>query len=674
MDMAVLKNYKITDPFWGRVRGLVRRELLPYQWEALNDRVEGAAGSFCVHNFRAAARLNARRGEPGFTEPAFSDPGFQIWPEPGEEPDPDKFYGFVFQDSDLYKWLEAASYVLMDGPDPALEAKAAEAARLICAAQHPGGYLDTYFILNGMDGAFTNLENDHELYCMGHLIEAAVAYREATGREDVLNAARRFADLVYEKMGPGGPIPGFPGHEIAEMALARLYEHTGEGRYLALARLFIDRRGQEPDFFDAQRRARLEARGRAYTPDADRERRAYAQAHMPVREQREAVGHAVRAMYLYSGMADAARLGGDEDLRRACRELWHSAVGEKMYITGGVGGTSRGEAFSYPFDLPSDAAYAETCAAVGLVFFARRMLELEGGGEYADVMERALYNAVLAGVSLDGRSFFYVNPLEAVPEAIRRDGRLEHVKPVRQKWFGCACCPPNLARLAASVGAYAAVTRGDTLRVELYVGGELTARLPGGVLRLKIDSGLPWRGYAALTVTSPEPAEGRIALRLPGWTEPEGVELTAPEGTERTREGRYIVLSGTWRPGDRVELRLPMPVRVTAADPRVRECAGRAAVTRGPVVYCAEEADNGPDLHLWRLDSRRLGEIAPVETQIRGVPVTALDAPALRRPGRAEGLYVPWTPPEEEPGTLRLIPYFAWANRGQGEMRVWLGI
>lgn len=467
-----LKNVKVTDDFWRAQQELVRTEVLPYQWDALNDRIPDAAPSYCMHNFRAAARMQREKKERGaaYVPPAYTFRDFEALPDDPAHPDPDKFYGFVFQDTDFSKWIEAVAYSLTQHPDAELEKTADEAIDLVCSAQLENGYLDTYYILNGMDRAFTNLKDHHELYCFGHLTEGAVAYWQATGKEKLLRAACRFADYIAERFGPApGQCKGYPGHEIAEMALARLYEATGEEKYLALSKFFIDERGKQPFYYDEEARRRDALDGKPHKPNTDPDRYAYQQAHLPVREQAEAVGHAVRAAYLYSGMADVARLTKDEPLYAACERLWESITKEKMYITGGMGGTVHGEAFSYPFDLPNDSAYSETCAAIGLVFFARRMLEIAPKAEYADVMERALYNTVLSGMALDGKSFFYVNPLSVYPEACRRDSRLFHVKPIRQKWFGCACCPPNIARTVMSAAAYACTENADTLWVHLSV-------------------------------------------------------------------------------------------------------------------------------------------------------------------------------------------------------------
>ena len=669
-----LRAVRVTDGFWRTAQETVRTEVIPYQWEALNDRVPGAEPSYCMHNFRAAGRMQAEKRRKGaaYIPPRYVNRGFQALPEDPAKPDQDKFYGYLFQDTDFSKWIEAAAYSLTQHPDPALERTADEAIDLVCAAQDDSGYLDTYYIINGMDRAFTNLQDHHELYCLGHLAEGAAAYYQATGKDKLLKAACRFADYAAERFGPGpGKCKGYPGHEIAEMGLVRLYEVTGEEKYLALSRFFLDQRGTQPHYFDEEGRRRAEYEGKPWKPGGP-ERYAYYQAHMPVREQREAVGHAVRAGYLYAGMADMARLSGDETLYAACKRLWDSVVREKLYITGGVGGTVHGEAFSYPFDLPNDTAYSETCAAIALVFFARRMLEIEARSEYGDVMEQALYNTVLAGMALDGRSFFYVNPLEAVPAACRKDQRLAHVLPVRQKWLGCACCPPNLARIVSSVTAYAYTENEDTLWTHLYMGSELTKQVGGTTLHLTMESGFPWTGRSKMTVRTDAPAACTLAFRLPGWCG--APEVSAPGGVERTDRDGYCCLSGVWRNGDSVTLDLPMEPRLRMASRKVREDLDRVALTCGPVTYCLEEADNGPDLHLCRVDPARLGEARTVEIEIGGQKMLRLEIPGLREEAEDGPLYADYAPAKTRPVTLRFIPYYAWANRGEGEMRVWIRI
>ena len=669
-----LKHVRITDRFWRREQELVRTQVIPYQWEALNDRVEGAEPSYCMHNFRAAARMMAEKREKGdaWQAPGYTYRGFQAVPEDPAHPEPDRFYGYVFQDTDFSKWIEAVAYSLTRHPDPELERTADEAIDLVCAAQHDSGYLDTYYIINGMDRAFTNLRDHHELYCLGHLVEGAVAYYQATGKEKLLRAACRFADYTSEYFGPEPEkCKGYPGHEIAEMALVRLYEATGEEKYLNLSRFFLDQRGTQPYYFEEEERRRCEYEGKPFEPSTSHE---YHQSHLPVREQSEAVGHAVRAGYLYSGMADVAKRTGDEAMFAACERLWDSIVKEKLYITGGVGGTVYGEAFSYPFDLPSDTAYSETCAAIALVFFARRMLEITPEARYADVMELALYNTALAGMALDGKSFFYVNPLEVEPSACRRDKRLGHVKAARQKWFGCACCPPNIARLVSSLAAYVYTENDDTLWTHLYVGSTVTKQTGRNTLRLEMETEMPWQGQAVMTVHTDVPAKCTLAFRIPGWCGQASV--SAPEGVERTDRDGYCYLTGFWHEGDTVALDFPMETHFVAASPRVRENTGKAAVVRGPITYCAEEADNGRDLHLYRLDPAHRGDIRASAEEIQGFPVSVLHVPALKEVSSLPdgALYGAYTAPAQEPAELKLVPYFAWANRGEGEMRVWLRV
>ncbi len=533
-----------------------------------------------------------------------------------------------------------------------------EAIDLVCAAQLENGYLDTYYIINGMDRAFTNLKDHHELYCLGHLIEGAVAYYQATGKDRLLNAARRYADYVTAYFGPQeGGCKGYPGHEIVEMALVRLYEVTGEDKYLKLSQFFLNQRGTKPYYFDAEERncAALEGREEQLPKfDENEERYAYHQAHKPVREQNEAVGHAVRAVYLYSGMADVARLTADDALYAACQRLWESIVREKLYVTGGIGGTSHGEAFSFPFDLPNDTIYSETCAAIGLAFFARRMLEIKVESHYADVCELALYNTVLSGMALDGKSFFYVNPLEVLPEACRKDSRKSHVKPVRQKWFGCACCPPNIARIVSSVALYAYTEQDDILWFHLYMGSILTKKIRGQALTLKVGTGMPWNGHVSVCIQTQEMVSCTLAMRIPGWSgngsakvicsgvvtniswETGGESLQRSQGNMQevfVRDG-YLYLRGEWQSEDSISLDFSMGVHMITADERVREDIGKVAFVRGPIVYCMEEADNGKNLHLYKADTNRIGtncqNIAVEMTEELGHSMTMLNVPAKR--------------------------------------------
>lgn len=659
-----LRKVQVTDAFWKKEMELVRTEVIPYQWDALNDQVEGAAPSYCMHNFRAAGKKNAERLEKGeaYQEPAYTFRGFEALPEDPEHLE-DKFYGFVFQDSDFYKWIEAVGYSLTQHPDAELEKLADDAIEVVCAAQQEDGYLDTYYILNGKDRIFTNLKDNHELYCLGHLVEGAVAYYQATGKDRLLQCAKRYADYAAAHLGvEEGKRKGYPGHEIAEMALVRLYEETGEEKYLELARYFVDERGSWPYYYDLEHPEEVKKNPEGL-------RYAYNQAHLPVREQEEAVGHAVRAVYLYSGMADIARLTQDEGLYRACEKLWDNMVGQKMYITGGIGGTHIGEAFSFNYDLPNDTAYAETCASIGLLFFARRMLEAKTVSKYADVMERALYNGILSGMALDGKSFFYVNPLEVLPEACHKDERKFHVKPVRQKWFGCACCPPNLARTLSSVSSYAFTEKEDTLFVHLYIGSTVTKEVGGEQTTVTVSSGFPWDGHVKIAVGKTA-VPFTLALRIPDWCE--DYTIKGAENAKTAMKDGYLYVTKIWNEGEGITLEFPMEVRIWQADARVRENIGKVAVTRGPVVYCLEGVDNGENLHLLTLDCSAGAEIE--ETLVSGEPVKAVILNGFRQEMTASGhgLYRPVEKEVKMPEKLHFIPYYTWANRGENEMTVWV--
>lgn len=641
----------INDPFWDSYTELVRTTVIPYQWEALNDRIEGAEPSFAIKNFRIAAGL--AEGE---------------------------FGGFVFQDSDLAKWLEAVGYSLASHPDPELEKTADEAIELIAMAQHESGYLNTYFTIKAPGMQWTNLVDAHELYCAGHMMEAAVAYYNATGKRKLLDIMCKFADYIASVFGTeAGQIRGYDGHQEVELALVKLYEATGEQRYLKLSQYFIDERGQAPHFFNEEweKRGRTShwAGGPAPAPNLE-----YSQSHLPVREQQTAVGHSVRAVYMYTAMADLARLNGDASIKAACERLWNNTTSKQMYITGGIGSTHHGEAFTFDYDLPNDTVYAETCASIGLIFFAHRMLQLDAKSEYADVLERALYNNVLGSMSKDGKHFFYVNPLEVWPEASQLNPGKHHVKSIRQKWFGCSCCPPNVARLLSSLNdyIYGVSTEKNTLYTHLFIGSEAELVLPGGKVRLKQQSQLPWNGKVSFTVTpDSEHASFTLALRIPDWCNGKQpvLSINGAPLTFREEQG-YALIERQWTPGDLVEWNLPLQAELIMANPQVRANAGKAAIQRGPLVYCLEEADNVSPLASLSLSAEaNLSEHYEPEL-LGGAVVIELDGLTLA--GAEETwsngkLYQPLqSKNHQKPMRLKAIPYYLWGNRQQGEMSVWL--
>ncbi|MFC5653556.1 glycoside hydrolase family 127 protein [Paenibacillus solisilvae] len=638
-----LKQVSINDSYWSPYEKLVRQTVIPYQWDALNDRIPDAEPSYAIRNFRIAAGLE--KGEYG---------------------------GMVFQDSDLAKWLEAVGYWLTGHDDPELEQIADAAIDLVGQAQQEDGYLGTFFTIKEPGKRWTNLHDCHELYCAGHMMEAAVAYYKGTGKRKLLDIMCRFADHIDDTFGPEpGKIQGYDGHQEIELALVKLYQVTGNEKYLKLSQFFIDERGKAPNFlvqeWESRGRTSHWAQGITGKPNVE-----YNQAHLPVREQKAATGHAVRAVYMYTAMADLAAQNGDQSLLDACRTLWDNMVSRQMYITGGIGSTHHGEAFSFDYDLPNDTVYAETCASIGLIFFAHRMLQIEPDGQYADVLERALYNNVVGSMSSDGKHFFYVNPLEVWPQASEKNPGLHHVKPIRQKWFACSCCPPNLARLLTSLGEYIYSSSDNAVYTHLYMGSQAQIDVGGASVGLKQETNYPWDGEVKLTLALEEAKRFKLALRIPAWCEGAAIRINGESKQEElVMEKGYAVVELNWQDGDVIQLTLPLEVQIIEANPQVRANAGKAALQRGPVVYCLEEADNGSVLasvsvsteteFKARFDGELLGGGIVIEGEGYKDSDSGWQGGELYRPIRRQAGRI----------ALRAIPYSMWGNRGKGEMTVW---
>jgi DUF1680 family protein len=555
--------------------------------------------------------------------------------------------GFPFDDTDVYKVLEGASYALAVQPDPAMQAYLDKTILLIASAQEPDGYLYTARAIDPQhphpwsgDRRWVNEEEQsHELYDAGHLFEAAAAHYQATGETNLLHVATKEADLLCQVFGPGSDqLHIWPGHEIVEMGLCKLYRVTGDESYLDLARYFIDVRGT--------------------LPGGD----SYHQSRIPPVQQTEAVGHAVRAGYLYSGMADVAALTGDQAYVHAIDTIWWNVVSRKLYVTGGIGAVPRIEGFGANYYLPNGTAYCETCAAVANDFWNERLFLLHGDAKYMDVFERTLYNGLLSGVSLDGTRFFYPNPLECA-------GHYE-----RSPWFGCACCPGNITRFLPSLPGFFYAQRGDAIFVNLFAGGTADIKLDDGrKITLTQVTRYPWAGDVKITVMPEKKSKFTLAVRIPGWarnepvpgdlyrfadTNTEPVTLTINGNAAKFNvENGYAKLRRSWKSGDVVELNLPMPVRRILANPNVKADADRVALQRGPIVFCAEWPDNpgGKVLDLTMPDNQPL--TAQFEPQLlNGVEVIR---------GRALNA-------DKGEQDFTAIPYFAWANRGPGEMTVWM--
>ena len=638
-----VKRVVVEDQFWKTYKQIVAKEVIPYQWKALNDELPDTEPSHAIENFRIAA------GESS-----------------GE------YYGTVFQDSDVAKWLETVAYSLRDFPNKELEEKADEVIALLGRAQRNDGYLNTYYILKEPNNRWTNLRDNHELYCAGHFIEAAVAYYESTGKKEFLHIMEKYVDLIDSVFGlEEGKIKGYPGHEEIELALVRLFDVTTNQKHLKLAQYFIEQRGQQPNYFseEMEKRKTIET---AQTWNDDTYINfglgyEYQQAHKPVREQKEAVGHAVRAMYLYIAMADLAAKTDDHSLKETCDILWDDVIKHKMYITAGIGSAVNGEAFTCKYDLPNDSMYCETCASVGLAFWANRMLRLEPNRKYADVLEQALYNGTLSGMDLDGKRFFYVNPLEVNSFQKNRKDQ-EHVKTERQKWFFCACCPPNLARMIASVEDNAYTQTEDTLYTHLYIAGNVQTVLSEQKVELTQTHHYPWEGNIALTVNVENPAKFKLALRIPGWCKAASAKVNGETLAVNELEKGYLIIDRIWQKGDTVTLELDMAVLRMRSNPLVSMNQGQTALQRGPIVYCMEEVDNGANLAGIRL-SKQSEITSQYEPNLLNGVVT-LKAEGYRIEPTSE-LYQS-EPLEMHPQTITAIPYYAWCNRKKGEMRVWI--
>jgi len=621
-------NY-ISGGFINRWQRLIKDTVIPYQYEVLNDRAEGAEKSHVIANFVNAGK--ALRGE---------DIG-------------DGFYGMVFQDSDAAKWIEAAAFSLISYPDAKLEKTVDEVIDIIAAAQDEDGYLNTYFTIKDREKRWQNLMEGHEMYCSGHMMEAACAYYEATGKDKLLKVMERNAEHIYN-MFITEKREGYPGHPEIELALMKMYRLTGNKHCFELAEHLVNIRGADPKFYEK------EAAKRDWSVwGNDATNHYYAQNHAPLKEQNDAVGHSVRAVYLYTGAADVASENGDEQLLSACRRLWESITKRRMYITGGIGSTLIGEAFSTDYDLPNDTAYNETCASIGLMFFASRMLECELNGEYADVMERAFYNTVLAGIQLDGQKFFYCNPLEIVPGISAVAATHWHTKTQRPGWHTCACCPPNAARLVSSFGKYAYGESADTAYCHLYAAGEV--RFDNG-LKLTCTTEYPYGFTVTYNISE---GSKKLALRIPSWSKEYSLTKNGA-AVEAAPEKGYVYLDVT--AGDSILLTLDSAPHYVYASTKVPELTGCTAVWRGPLVYCFEGADNGDVLPISLRRGGRLTVSEERDEQLDGA--YRITAEAFRT-ADSDSLYSD-APLSETPCEAVAIPYYTWGNRGENQMRVWM--
>ena len=606
-------------------------------------------------NFEMAAYTLQHPGHPGLQTPEW---------------DVAKFMGFSFDDTDVYKTIEGASYVLQTYPDAKLKAYIDSVLDVVAAAQESDGYLYTARTINPQHphGWAANKRwaaeehASHELYNLGHMVDAACAHYQATGSTKFLDIAKHYADCVVREVGPNaGQACVVPGHQIAEMALARLYVLTGEKKYLDEAKFLLDYRGK--------------------TPHKD----VYSQSDKPVIDQTEAWGHAVRAGYMYAGMADVAALLGDSSYIKAIDTIYENIVSRKYYLTGGVGARHGGEAFGADYELPNLTAYNETCAAIAMVYLFERMFLLHGDAKYIDCLERTLYNGVISGMSVDGGKFFYPNPLSSDGRyRFNADGTM-----TRQPWFGCACCPSNLCRFIPSMPGYIYGVRDNDLYVNLYAANTATLALGGKSVTIQQDTNYPWDGDIAIKVLQNKAKAFNMMVRIPGWVQSRVVpsdlyaynddifstyEITVNgQKVDSELENGYMVINRNWKKGDVVRIHFDMPVRTVVASPRVSDDRGRVAVERGPLVYCTEWADNeGIDPHHLLLSRKPQFDVLPTygienkEGNGQTFNVTAISAQVQEASISNEGKLA------AKDVTIKLIPYYAWNHRGAGKMDVWL--
>lgn len=623
-----IAQVKLTGEYWPRIQAMFRDQVLEKQWRILNGEVEieNVGRSHCVDNFRIMA------GD--MTE---------------------KFPGsYWFSDHELGKWMEAAAYGLALGAGENIREHMEYTIDLLARAQAEDGYLNTYYTLYEPGKRFTNFTTGHELLNAGNFLEAGIAYYLTGGGCRLLDITIRYIDLIYD-MVMSADHPIYDGHEEIEIALIKLYLLCGEEKYLNLARRFVDTRGVGRCLFLDEDSVRL--------PNVGME---YYQAHLPVREQKDALGHAVRATYLYTAMAELVAVAKDETLLQPVRTLWEDIIERKIYITGGIGSEHHGERFTSAYDLPNDSSYSETCAGIGLMMFARALLKLQPEAAVADQMEKVLYNTVLAGISVDGEHYFYVNPLSMKPTTAVYRQDLWQVRTKREEWMLCPCCPPNLVRLILSLNDYLYVVDEDSIYLNLLISNELELERGGKKQKLLVEGSEPWGG--TLRVTAESDITGAVYIKKPYWSGKTVVRLNGEVCSYKCEDG-YILLKDL-RSGDSVEIDFDMQARMVYANPHVDADCGKIAVEKGYLVYCTEQVDNGEDVFAITVETDQAPEVYTSSEDKLGGELHRIRLKGQKtRP--IKSLYT-FERPQTDPVTVELIPYYLWNNRGEGEMTVWL--
>lgn len=636
-----IRDIKIEDPLFGHYVDLVATQVVPYQWRMLNGLIPGVELSHCIRNFKIAA--GDVQGERR---------------------------GVVFVDTDAYKWLETVAYCIECGKALEYEIYADELIDLLSRAQESDGYLNTYYTLECPDKKWTNLAEGHELYGAGHLIEAAVAYYHATGKTKLLEVAKKFADLICELFGAGGVKENtYAGHQEIELALVRLFYVTGEERYLKVAERFIRERGKKPNYLVNE--LKKNEKDRIFPEFFDYDEM-YAQSHSECLKQTEAVGHAVRAMYYYASMADLAIIKKDEEFKNACQRLWENTTQKRMYITGGIGSSGHLERFTTDYDLPNDRMYCESCASVGLMMFGKRMAELTREAAYYEDVERALYNTVLAGISLEGNKYFYVNPLEVWPSNCIPSTSMAHVKAVRQPWYDVACCPTNIARTLASLGQYIYAEGEKSIYINMLISSTLNTLIDNAEVTLKMEATILQNGRVTLKVNKQHEKTLLVKVRIPSyykqvtfWAENKAIYPAIENG--------YAVLAISRNGEQTIEIKGKVEPVFVGANTNVRADIGKIALMYGPYVYCIEEVDNGDKLSALMVSHKEDIKILPSIDEFPG-NIPCLEVKGMRIENSIKDEKMLYGTPEIQikDVDIKAIPYALWCNREPGEMQVWI--
>lgn len=638
-----IKNIMTQDVFWDKYKRLIKDKVIPYQWKALNDQLEIGEKSHAINNFKIAAGL--AKGE---------------------------YYGEVFQDSDVAKWLETVAYVLKDFPDKDLEEKADEVINIISLAQDDEGYFNTYYLLKEPENKWKNLRDNHELYCGGHFIEAAVAYYKVTGKNQLLNVVCKFVDLVDKIFGNDEQkVKGYPGHQEIELALLRLYDVTNNPKHLNLAKYFLYQRGKEPDYFEFEKKNRDPNEKLIWNDEKNLNfglGKEYQQNHKPIIEQDEAVGHAVRAVYMYAAMAKLAQNMDRELLFDVTDNLWDDVTNKKMYITGGIGSNAIGESFSSQFDLPNDSMYCETCASVAMTFWGNNMNKIEKKSKYHNIVEKELYNGTISGMNLEGNRFFYVNPLEVNEFQQKRIG-LKHVLPERQPWFKTACCPPNLARMIANIEKYIVDIQKDEVYINQYIGSKIFLIDELEEHRLTMKSEFPWKENVEIVYESTTKKCLKTYFRVPEWTDKISINVNGKKTKYSIGSNGYINI--VLHPGDIVTFKFNMPVLEVRSNPIIRDNVGKVAIQSGPIIYCLEEIDNGKNLSSIIIKDSSY-ERKFDKDLLNGVNTIQINGKRIKWGDENVSYYLEQNKLEYQDVLIKAVPYFSWGNRERGEMTVWI--